>query len=96
MADEIDQQGGTQTLAAIIILLLVVILLAVTNPSAKTHRSTIQAEFSQQRPVAGAVGLGVVDAQLAEYHSLVLASYTTTGDQTRSVGALGMVWVLAE
>jgi hypothetical protein len=86
--------NGSSSLLVLLVFLAIAILLAVTNPSADSHRKAIAAEFEAKRPLAGAVGLGAIGAQLPEYHSAVLGSYTTAGDEVASVGVLGMVWVV--
>ncbi|MBW2275674.1 MAG: hypothetical protein JRG96_20635 [Deltaproteobacteria bacterium] len=78
----------------LLVALAVTILLAVTNPSADTHRKAMADEYKAKSPLAGAVGLGTLTAQLPEYHSAVLGSYTTAGEETTSIGLLGMVWVV--
>ena len=85
---------GSSTLLGILVGLALAVLLAVTNPSADTHRKAIADEYKAQRPLAGAVGLGVLTAQLPEYHSAVFGSYTSAGDEITSIGLLGMVFVL--
>ena len=78
----------------LVVLLAVAILLAVTNPSEKSHRAAISARFSHERPLAGAVGLGAIGSQLPNYHSVVVGSYTTSGDELVSIGLLGMVFIV--
>jgi hypothetical protein len=89
-----SETTGNSPLLSLLVVLAIAILLAVTNPSAETHRKTIASEFAAERPLAGAVGLGALTAQLPEYHSAVLGSYTTAGDELTSIGLLGMVWVV--
>ena len=89
-----SESTGSNPLIGLLVLLAIAILLAVTNPPAESHRETIAAEFKKDHPLAGAVGLGAIGAQLPEYHSAVLGSYTTSGDELTSVGLLGMVWVV--
>jgi hypothetical protein len=38
--------------------------------------------------------MGAIAAFASTYHSLGVASYTTAGDKTLSVGAFGLVYVL--
>jgi hypothetical protein len=85
---------GNSPLLAILVVLGIAVLLAVTNPSVETHRKAIADEYKAERPLAGAIGLGTLTAQLPEYHSAVLGSYTTAGDDVTSIGLLGMVWVV--
>jgi hypothetical protein len=89
-----SESESKSPLLGVLVVLGIAILLAVTNPSVETHRDAIAREFEQEHPLAGAVGLGALGAQLSEYHSAVLGSYTTVGDEVRSIGALGMVWVV--
>ena len=73
----------------------VVLLLAlILNPSAERHRARIQEAMGERSPVARVLGLGALAAFASSYHSLGVASYTTAGDRTLSVGVLGMVFVL--
>jgi hypothetical protein len=87
------ESSSSSPILSIIVVLLVAILLAVTNPSAETHRKAIASEYKRERPVAGAVGLGAIGAAVSTYHSFVLGSYTTEGDEITSIGALGFVQV---
>lgn len=64
------------------------------NPSPERHRDRIRAAVEERSPLAGALGVGALRAFVSEYHSLGVASYTTVGDETLSVGALGLVLVL--
>ena len=91
-----SESGGQNPLLALVVLLVAAVLLAVTNPSAEQHRESIAAEFAEQRPLAGAVGLGAVSAYFTDMHSFVLGSYTMKGDELVSIGLLGMVWVVGE
>ncbi|MGI9627977.1 MAG: hypothetical protein ACR2QM_14160 [Longimicrobiales bacterium] len=84
---------GNNPILYLLVGLAVAILLVVTNPTAKAHREAIAGELRAERPLAGAVGLGALGAQLPEYRSAVLCSYTISGDELVSIGALGMVWV---
>ena len=84
----------SRLLLRLLFVLAIAILLAVTNPSAESHREAIAADFRAERPLADAVGLGVLTSQLPEYHSAVLGSHTTAGDDLTSIGLLGMVWVV--
>lgn len=89
-----SESDSTSPLLGILVVLGVAILLAVTNPSVETHRDAIAREFKQEHPMAGAVGLGALSAQLPKYHSAVAGSYTTVGDEISSIGTLGLVWVV--
>ena len=71
----------------------VVALAFVLNPSPERHRQKIKEAIADRSPVARALGLGSVAAFASNYHSLGLASYTTAGERTLSIGAMGMVYV---
>lgn len=71
-----------------------VVLAVLLNPSPDRHRSRIRQAVGERNLVAGALGLGSLAAFASTYHSLGVASYTTAGDRTLSVGAFGMVMVL--
>jgi hypothetical protein len=71
----------------------VLVLAALLNPSPERHRATITETVAARSPIAGALGLGAFAAFASSYHSLGVASYTTAGERTLSVGVLGMVFV---
>ena len=73
-----------------------ILLALVLNPSPERHRQKIKDTMGQRSPVARALGMGSLAAFASSYHSLGLASYTTAGDRTLSVGALGLVYVLQQ
>ena len=64
------------------------------NPSAEQHRARITADVAERSPLAGALGIGALQAFSSAYHSLGVASYTTMNERTVSIGAFGMVFVL--
>jgi hypothetical protein len=64
------------------------------NPSPERHRDRIRSAVEERSPLAGALGVGALQAFVSEYHSLGIASYTTVGDATLSIGVLGVVFVL--
>ena len=64
------------------------------NPSPERHRARIKEDISERSPLAGALGVGSLTAFASTYHSIGVASYTTAGDRTLSIGAFGMVFVL--
>ena len=66
------------------------------NPSPERHREKIKDTMGQRSPVARVLGVGSLAAFASNYHSLGLASYTTAGDRTLSVGAFGLVYVLQQ
>lgn len=73
--------------------LLVLVLAAVLNPSPERHRARIKEAIGERSPVAGMLGVGALAAFASSYRSLGVASYTTVGDRTLSVGAFGLVFV---
>jgi hypothetical protein len=72
----------------------VLALAFILNPLPDRHRQKIKEATAQRSPVARVLGLGSLAAFASSYHSLGVASYTTAGERTLSVGALGMVFVL--
>lgn len=71
----------------------VLVLAFVLNPSPERHRAKIKEVIAERSPLAGALGVGSLAAFVSTYHSLGIASYTTAGERTLSVGVLGMVFV---
>jgi hypothetical protein len=63
------------------------------NPSPEKHRAKIKEVIAERSPIAGALGVGSLTAFVSTYHSLGIASYTSAGERTLSVGVLGMVFV---
>lgn len=74
-------------------IVVVVALAALLNPSAEQHRTRIKEAAGERSPVARVLGLGSLAAFASSYRSLGVASYTTAGERTMSVGAFGMVFV---
>lgn len=65
------------------------------NPSPEQHRAKIREAIAERSPLAGALGIGALTAFTSTYHPLGVASYTTGHGRTLSVGAFGMVFVMA-
>jgi hypothetical protein len=76
-----------------IIAVAVVALAFVLNPSPERHRVKIKEAMGERSPVARVLGLGAVAAFASNYHSLGVASYTTAGERTLSIGAMGIVFM---
>lgn len=74
---------------------LTVALAVFLNPSPERHRAAIKARIAERSQLAAVLHLGDLVAFVSSYHSLGFASYTTANDRTLTVGALGMVFVLA-
>ncbi|HVE54852.1 MAG TPA: hypothetical protein VNB23_15825 [Ramlibacter sp.] len=72
---------------------VVVALAALLNPSPERHRDKIRQATGERSQVARVLGLGSLKAFASSYHSLGVASYTTAGEKTLSVGAFGIVFV---
>lgn len=84
MARTLSLLVGTAVLAALAFLL---------NPSADRHRAAIKSAVAERSPLAGALGIGALASFTSTYHSWGVASYTTIGDRTVSIGAFGIVHV---
>lgn len=82
-----------RTLLSVGLIAATLVLALVLNPSAERHRAEIRSVIADRSPVAGALGMGSLAAFASTYHSLGIASYTTAGERTLSVGVLGMVFV---
>ena len=80
-------------LASLLAIAVIVVLAFVLNPSPERHRAQIKDSIGQRSPVAKALGLGSLAAFASSYHSIGVASYTSAGDRTLSVGVLGVVFV---
>ena len=70
------------------------VLALALNPSPERHREKIRETIGERSPIARVLGMGALAAFASNYHSLGVASYTTAGDKTLSVGAFGLVYVL--
>lgn len=63
------------------------------NPSAEKHRAKIKEAVAERSQLESVLGVGQLTAFASRYHSLGVASYTTVGDKTVSIGAYGVVFV---
>jgi hypothetical protein len=77
-----------------VVIAATLLLAFVLNPSPERHRERIKEDIGERSQLAAALGLGSITAFASTYHSLGIASYTTAGDRTLSIGVLGMVFVL--
>jgi len=84
----------TKLIPAIVVLGAVLLLAAALNPSPERHRARIKEVVGERSPVARVFGVGSLAAFASSYHSLGVASYTTAGDRTLSVGVFGVVFVM--
>jgi hypothetical protein len=81
------------TFMPVVVAAAVLALAFLLNPSPERHRTKIKEAMAARSPVARVLGLGSLAAFASTYHSLGVASYTTAGERTLSVGLLGMVYV---
>ena len=84
----------TKLIPAIVVLGALLLLAAALNPSPERHRARIKEVVGERSPVARVFGVGSLAAFASSYHSLGVASYTTAGDRTLSVGVFGVVFVM--
>jgi hypothetical protein len=84
----------TKPLTLVATVVAALLLGVALNPSPERYRASIKESVGERSPVARVFGVGALKAFASSYHSLGIASYTTAGDRTVSVGAFGMVWVL--
>ncbi len=64
------------------------------NPTLEQHQAKIRGAVAEQQPLAGALGLGLLQSWTARYHSLGVVSYTTNEERVLSVGGFGLVFAL--
>jgi heme O synthase-like polyprenyltransferase len=81
-------------LVSALIIVAVIVAAFALNPSAERHRAKIREAVAERNQLAGMLGLGELAAFASTYHPLGVASYTTVGDHTASVGAFGVVFVM--
>lgn len=79
--------------SVLVALAVVLAAAAILNPSPEKHRQAIRQAVGERSPLAGALGAGALAAFVSTYHPLGVASYTTVGDRTVSIGAFGFVYV---
>ena len=84
----------TKLIPTIVVLAALLLLAAVLNPSPERHRARIKEVVGERSPVARVFGVGSLAAFASSYHSVGVASYTTAGDRTLSVGVFGVVFVM--
>jgi len=80
-------------LAPVVAVMALVGAAVVLNPSPDRHREAIKETIAERSPLAGFLQLGRLAAFASTYHTLGVASYTTAGEQTLSIGAFGVVFV---
>jgi hypothetical protein len=80
-------------LVPVLSLAAVLALAVALNPSAERHRTKISETLAERSSVARVLALGSLAAFASNYHSLGVASYTTVGDRTLSIGLMGVVYV---
>lgn len=84
----------TKSVYVTLILAVAALVMAVVlNPSPEQHRERITEVIAKRSPLAEVLGIGQLTAFTSTYHSLGVASWTTVGDRTVSVGAFGMIFV---
>ncbi len=66
---------------------------ALLNPSEDRHQEAIVAQYTDENPISGALGIGHVLAEATTYHNYVLFSTTTLGEDKISTGYAGLVEV---
>ena len=77
------------------LLLVVIVVLAVQfNPTPEMHRAQIRKVLGDRSTLWRVLGLGSIAAFASSYHSVGVASYTTAGGRTMSIGAFGVVKVM--
>ena len=84
---------GKSITSAVVVAILVAIA-ALTNPTADRHRDAIRKAVAERSALESVLGVGVLKAFASSYRSLGVASYTVVNDQTVSVGAFGIVYVV--
>ena len=84
----------SKPLTLAVVLVAALLLAVLLNPSPERHRTRIKEAIGERSPVARLFGVGSLAAFASSYHSLGVASYTTAGERTLSVGAFGLVLVL--
>jgi hypothetical protein len=84
----------SKPLTTIVVIAAALLLAAALNPSPERHRARIKEVMGERSPVARVLGVGSLAAFASSYHSVGVASYTTAGDRTLSVGAFGVVFVM--
>ena len=82
-----------KNIALFIFLLLIALALVVENPTREQHEQKIRAKFSEQNPVSGSLGAGILLSKTLTYEDHHIFSYMTFNNERVSIGVLGMVWV---
>lgn len=81
------REAGHARLHIILILGLLGALAALLTLDGQRHQQAIRDAAADRYPMAGAAGLRVIAAHLADYHSWWFGSYTSMGGLTTSIGA---------
>ncbi len=82
------------TFKAIAVTALAVIAAVALNPSPERHREKIREAVSQRSQLESLLGVGQLEAFIAQYRSIGVASYTVVDGKVASIGLLGAVFVV--
>jgi hypothetical protein len=88
------QNSPWRFLTFLLLLVLVAASLAGSNPRHELHSQAIHDSSWESSPVATLLGKSVIESAVSEYHSVVVASFTTVGEQVVTIGMFGHVWAL--
>lgn len=90
---ELESSGKSRRVRNAIVVVVILLAAVALNPSKQRHDDALRKKVADQSPIAGMLGLGRIMSWTTSYHSLGIASYTTSDDRVISVGALGIVYV---
>ncbi len=82
-----------KTILSMVVVLALLGGAAFMNPSEDQHQDAIVAQYKDENPISGRLGIGHVFAEATTYHNYVLFSTTTLGEEKISTGYVGLVTV---
>lgn len=91
--NDLETTGKSRRVRNAIVVVVILLVAVALNPGKRRHDDALRQKVADQSPIAGMLGIGRIMTWTTSYHSLGIASYTTSDDRVISVGALGLVYV---
>jgi hypothetical protein len=78
----------------LILLIVIAVVMFATNPGQESHEEKIRETYSDENPVAGAVGAAWLRSKTIDYSNYTVLSLSRIDDEVVGIGLFGMVFVL--
>lgn len=78
----------------LILLIVVAVVMFATNPGEEKHEEKIRETYSDENPVAGALGAAWLRSKTIDYTNYTVLSLSRIDDEVVGIGLFGMVYIL--